>query len=595
VAVPELSVTRASRFLVALLLTLGLAGCGVSASDSPVDEGDAAAGGTTATDTEIMPPPSPDTAGTADRLVEDFLMAASGGRAGASDQVKSFLTDKFRAAWPDPGNPSLTVVRVVRGPVTGAAVTGRGTPVTVDYQVVGLLTDQGRINELADLTAVRTMVFWVVPDVNNRSNLRVDEFSGAPGGLILSDQALIKYYRPQPIYFWDQANTRLVPDLRYVPLTITATQRASQLVQWLAAGPSAWLIGGAQGLPVGTSSDPVVSENGTLVVKLSPQAASGGPDGLRRLLFQLQWSLRTPNNTPRVALSIDDTIQQVDASEQEYLQYNLSNAYEVGPQRYDITADLKVVPVPEGAAARPVLAAAENANVVSAAIGAGGTVAAFVRSTSNGRRVLQIVHEAVGGKLDANLPQSSSLGRPAFVPGAGDVLLIATGGPFGRLYRVSTTDGSASDVTPRNLSGVSAVSVSPDGRRVALIAGGQAYVSSLSVVNNTVTVGSSPRPILANQLTPATAVAWTDEAWLYVAGTSGGAPAMWHVTADSVVAENVSESVKELAVQDLVAYPKGPGGGSADVLAYTPSGIYTYFRQLTPPEQPLRAPFFGTP
>ncbi len=122
-------------------------------------------------------------------------------------------------------------------------------------------------------------------------------------------------------------------------------------------------------------------------------------------------------------------------------------------------------------------------------------------------------------------------------------------------------------MTPRNFSGVSAVSVSPDGRRVALIAGGQAYVSSLSLANGSVTVGSTPRPILANQLTPATAVAWTEEAWLYVAGTSGGAPAMWHVTADSVVAENLSESLRGLRVDDLVAYPKGPGSGSAEVLA----------------------------
>jgi len=205
------------------------------------------------------------------------------------------------------------------------------------------------------------------------------------------------------------------------------------------------------------------------------------------------------------------------------------------------------------------------------------------------------VRDGVPNRIDATVPATSTLGRPVFVPGTGDMLLIATGGPFGKLWRVSTTDGSAADVTPFNLSGVSAVSVSPDGRRVALIAGGQAYVSSLSFANNTVTVGSSPRPILANLLTPATAVAWTEEAWLYVAGTSGNAPAMWRVTADSVVAENLSESLRGTPVQDLIAYPRGPNGGTIDVLAYTPSGtIYTYFRQLTPPEQPLKAPFFGS-
>jgi hypothetical protein len=69
---------------------------------------------------------------------------------------------------------------------------------------------------------------------------------------------------------------------------------------------------------------------------------------------------------------------------------------------------------------------------------------------------------------------------------------------------------------------------------------------------------------------------------------------MWRVTADSVVAENLSESLRGTGVQDLIAYPRGPNGGTIDVLAYTASGIYTYFRQLTPPQQPLKAPFFGS-
>jgi len=593
--VPERPVSAASSArrwmapLVALLLAVGLAGCGVGASNSPVDEGDAVSGGSTGTDIEKKDPPSPDAAGSAEDLVQKFLMAASGGLVSASEQVKSFMTDKARSNWRGPANPDnpvITIVRTVGAPITGAVVNGR-TPVTVDYQQVGTLTDQGRIDELADLTTTRSMVFWVVAD---GSKPRVDEMSGTPDGLILSDQALTTYYRIQPIYFWDESASALIPDLRYVPLTITSDQRATRVVQWIVAGPSRWLAGARQ-LPPGTSSEPVVNDNGTLVVKLSSQAATDGPDGLGRLMFQLQWSLRT-TTTPRIRLSIDDAIQPGAANELEYLQYNFSNTYSAPPQRFDIDAGLKVV-APTGLAPA-VLAAPENANVVWAAIGHGGTVAAFVRTSGNVRR-LQIVHEGVSGRIDANVPATSTLGRPVFVPGTGDMLLIATGGPFGKLWRVSTADGSAADVTPFNLSGVSAVSVSPDGRRVALIAGGQAYVSSLSFANNTVTVGSSPRPILANLLTPATAVAWTEEAWLYVTGTSGGAPAMWHVTADSVVAENVSESLRGTGVQDLIAYPRGPNGGTIDVLAYTPSGtIYTYFRQLTPPEQPLRAPFFGS-
>ncbi len=113
----------------ALLLTVGLTGCGVSASDSPVDQGEAAAGSTNASGTEIKTPPSPNAAGTAESLVEYFLMAASGGLAAANDRAKEFLTDNALAEWRDPENkenPSLTIVRVVGQPTSGAPVTTSG-------------------------------------------------------------------------------------------------------------------------------------------------------------------------------------------------------------------------------------------------------------------------------------------------------------------------------------------------------------------------------------------------------------------------------------------------------------------------------------
>ena len=83
----------------------------------------------------------------------------------------------------------------------------------------------------------------------------MDEITGAPDGLMLSDQALTTYYRIQPIYFWDSTDSALVPDLRYLPLTITSDQRARRVVQYLAAGPSRWLAG-ACSFRLGTTSDP---------------------------------------------------------------------------------------------------------------------------------------------------------------------------------------------------------------------------------------------------------------------------------------------------------------------------------------------------
>jgi hypothetical protein len=542
-------------------------------------------------DTEV--PPSPNEASSAEGLVRNFLMAAAGGSASASEQMKRYLTANALANWREPvnaDNPPLTIVRIVRGPTTGAAV-GDRTRVTVDYQVVGDMNDKGRVDELAEPTT-RQMTFWVVAD--DQGNPRVDEIVGATPGLLLSDEALTRYYRIQPIYFWDQGYGTLVPDLRYLPLTIKPDQRASRLVQWLVAGPSSSLAGGVQGLPTGTSpTDNVVTkDDGTLVVKLSAQAgAGGGPDALRRLLFQLQWTLSVNGGPTKVELYVDDKLMSVPASQDEFLDQNRSYAYRGAPPRFNISTDLKVVPVPTGIPVPAVLGTAENANVVAAAVGHNGNAAAFVRQDGSGRRYLQMVRDGVGGHVDAHLQRSFNLGRPSFIPGVDDIVLIPTGGPDGRLMAVSIKDGTYVNAT-RNFAGVTSATVSPDGRRIAFVAGGQAYVSSLIVANNTVTVGSNARPILPGQLT-ATAVTWTSESWLFVAGTADGAPAMWKVTADSVVGQNLTDSMGGLGVLDLVADPQWSGRGTVDVFAITPLGVYT-FRTLFTPDSSLQTPFFGS-
>src|SRR5262245_58188875 len=107
-------------YLLALMMTVALSACGVSTSDT-VDEGDGVSGGVAPADFDKKPPPSPD-ASLPDRLVRDFLEAAVGGVPGAIDQVKAFLTPKAQELWQEPANPSLTVIRMIRPPVTGAPV-----------------------------------------------------------------------------------------------------------------------------------------------------------------------------------------------------------------------------------------------------------------------------------------------------------------------------------------------------------------------------------------------------------------------------------------------------------------------------------------
>ena len=171
---------------------------------------------------QIRAVPQP-TAGSSETLVSDFLKATVGGGEPAVAQVKAFLTPAGQGRLANPQNPDdLTVIRIVGGPAEGVGASGR-MPVTVDYQVVGQLTGSGRVDELSR-PAGGQMTFWVVRDPDNPSSLRIDEIQNAPAGLLISDLALTDIYRIQPIYFWDTQLPALIPDLRYLPLTLTETR-----------------------------------------------------------------------------------------------------------------------------------------------------------------------------------------------------------------------------------------------------------------------------------------------------------------------------------------------------------------------------------
>jgi hypothetical protein len=578
-------VVRRSRVSLAtgLVAVLLLAGCGVSGSGTPTDEGDAAVVGAATTDSERRNPPVPDSASSPDGLVRDFLRAAVGGGKPGTEQVKRFLNAHALASWVEPVNPDapqMTVIRLLQPPTTGAVADGR-TPVVVNYRIIGTL-DRGRVDDLQDSTP-EPMTFWVVQDANNPSNLRVDQIDHAVPGLVLSDEALTDgpgaLYRIQPVYFWDTSYKLLVPDMRYVPLTDPADVRANSLVQFLADGPSPSLASAVQRLPQGTTAAQLFSDNGTFVVKLSAEAAPGDPDALRRLLFQLQWTLKPAGGTPAIKLVIDDKVQDVPATADEYLGVNRSWNFHVSAQGYDISADQKVVPGPGSGSAPAVLAAGENANVVTAAVGRNGAVAAFVQSLPNNRRSLVLVRE--GGVINTGLTNRAVIKRPVFLPDSDDSVVVVADN---RLYAVSGVDGAAAEI-PRAGTSVTSVSVSPDGRRVAYVNNKELFVASLTVANNAL---GPPRQILKGQIS-ATAVAWTSESWLAVAGEGA---ALWRVTADGVAAQNISDTLKSVDVTDLVAYPQYPSRPNTDMYATTRQGIYSFVNSLAQ-EPSLHAPFFG--
>jgi hypothetical protein len=118
------------------------------------------------------------------------------------------------------------------------------------------------------------------------------------------------YYKAQDLYFFDQADSTLVPDPVFVPLGASPQTLASNLVNALIAKPTTpWLAGAADSeFPAGTSVS-VAVDGATATVDLGG-AAAGASAGTRLLMAaQLVWTLTgspaSPSSIQSVVLEID--------------------------------------------------------------------------------------------------------------------------------------------------------------------------------------------------------------------------------------------------------------------------------------------------
>jgi hypothetical protein len=554
-------------------LVLALSGCGVSASSQPRDLG---AGYTPNAGPNFAQAPAEPTAADPIQLVKDYLDAAAGGNEAAVNQVRQFLTDNGRKSWAAPdknATGSILIIHVTD--VATAAQTDSGTPVDLSYREVGTLNDQdGRITPSTN-TAEQKRRLQVVRAADQLGQLRID--SGALPGLVLRDDALNgTYYRPQPIYFWDASNQVLVPDLRYVPLTVPPDTRAFKIVGWLQHGPSQLLGSDAVNTLPNNTSYTVATRDSTLVIKLSPQAGGKGPDDARRLVYQLQASLLPVTGRDLEVWIGNSEVPPTGSS--DYRQYDLSSALPVPMQKYDIIDGVVKPLASDSAGVAPdlqMLAAKENSAVAYAAISRDDAVGAFVRATDPSPSLVLVPNS---GKVVTvrGLPRTDQVSRPAWIPGI-DGLLIAWGGG---LYLVDL-NGQATLMSTPGLGAITEVTVSPDGRRVAMMAGGQVTVAVLLATNTpngpSVHLDGQPQILQPDPgLTPY-AVSWDSEQQVNIVGRgANGKSALWLVTTDGAVATDLTNALKDVNAVDVVSYPKGAFSRDGETVVLTPDPTGPY-------------------
>jgi hypothetical protein len=540
------------------VVVLLLGGCGIPDDSDVTVVGPGPSTGTSSGDGGLRSRITRDSTSDRNEFVNNYLSAAAGDYDTAVERVKQFMAPDARENFNPPAAP-----RVIR--LTGDLVVepGRDT-VEIPYQLLGTLGKNGLMEPSvdADIDTYELQLEEVVGE-----GLYVRQ---APPLLLLSDKALSSFYDERTIYFWNTERTGLVPDIRYLLSDVPIEQEPTIILYWLIGGPAQWLQDAVEPLPEGTkleSKVPAIRDD-RLEIRLSAQAVptEGADEAMERLRKQLQWSLRT-----RLPEFLELVVGHQEArtySGEDFLPSNPAARLVSAPERYviyDRTVRRLVEPARPSSDLVPGLAPEANKDVSLAALGTSDThiFAALVTGTGKNER-LRVGNAPLGSQAKLNeipgLP--TGLGNPvwAITPAEGAEgafgLIIAGG----RLWRFSAKGGPAQEVAWSSPSGaITAITVAPDGHRVALVVGGRLYRAVLNVSGNGMALTALEQ--IFSPFSLVTAVDFSSEGWLAVAGVLpvDQRISITYLSIDAALVDSVLDDMgKEEKVTYLTAYPANP-------------------------------------
>ncbi|GAA2641804.1 LpqB family beta-propeller domain-containing protein [Paractinoplanes durhamensis] len=543
----------------ALAAVLLAGGCGIPDDTDVTVIGDGPSAGFATTDDSVpSEPPKRESATDPAQLVNYYLQAAAGDPEGAVNRVKSFLSEDAK-----PGFPATADVRVIR--LTDKLLYTPGDPeITFRAQQVGTLKSNGVLEPSPDPSPADTEYKLKVGTVGE-AGLFIT--SPPPRGLLMTDTALNDYYLRRTVYFWNNDNTALVPDLRYMPRSLPSVQQPTTILNWLVNGPASWLGDTVHGLPTGTAAPDNVpaAANETLQVTLSAQAVPTGDDkSLDRLRRQLQWSLR--DLIPRdLELKIGNQ-DPVRYSGIDYQDSNVAARLADRPERFVVynSSIRRLNDSAQPADPIPVIKSPDNKGFVSAAMSSSATHTYVAAVTGAGKSPkLRVAVARIGQQNDlVEVPGlTGNLGRPvwAITPDndpSGAIGLITANG---KLYSFGVGGAKAVPVEWQGDPGaITAISVAPDGYRVALVAGGRLYRTVLDTGGDALTL-SAPEQLQPPNFSSVAAVAWSSETYLAVAGTrADGRSAVMDVSVDGALTYARLTDIGKETVIYLTAYPANP-------------------------------------
>ena len=509
------------RALVAVLaaLTVALTACaGVPERSAP--ERVRAIGGSTAAPIPQLPPQP----GADPRAIVSGFLAANVSSLPDHNAAKGFLTPTARNTWSD---STVTIVDAYQVKLPDQSTDS----VTVTANKVGTLNENGIYSAVqqADSSIQRS---FGMKRVNGQ--WRIDKLSP---GLVIDLSDFVVNYHLHPLYYFDLSQKHLVPDPRYSPLADQSL--ASWLLDQLMSQPRPELQQAVQ--PISAA---VNAKNATVTIDTSsqlyvvelPGSSQLDKESRRRLAAQVA---STFNNA---VITITDNRREVSIPDitgpfaetdfrSAFGTFRNRPAFYVNDAGMVVDQTGKVLDGPLGHRSYGLSSIALAGDLSAPDLRAAGVAGRAGHSTL-------LIGTRRTGLRAASLP-AGSMSRPAWAPGLQEVWL----GYGTTLMRVPTSGASPGvpslvTITGRgNLTGpITAVRLSPDGTRIALVIGGAGGVVQC-VVGTVERNGSNVSIDNLVLVTPAdlkvTDAAWNDGTTLYVTGTdASGGYGVWSVLSD---------------------------------------------------------------
>jgi hypothetical protein len=167
----------------------------------------------------------------------------------------------------------------------------------------------------------------------------------------------------------------------------------------------------------------------------------------------------------------------------------------------------------------------------------------------------------------------TSISRPAWIYGTDRALVVVNHD----LYTVDMNGKVTANPQFQLEHKVTQVATSPEGRRVAFVADGRAYVSTVDGTNGN--VNSNRTALDQLNLDTVLSVGWTAEDRLVVFGLSGGTVQAYRLSSDGATVAPLP-NLDDAALTGLVEIVANPGQGwdDFDVAARTTNGVFEVSR-----------------